>query len=228
MTNTQSLPAVLAFAGVKGAHAKISAVDSIKAATLHAITDGNSRPFDDTKTALNKGVTKDGEYANNLQGVVLAAVITAAVSARQYFETLHTDTKGGFSKKLDAQDKLLAFDYANSIAQAFDSACTFGLQGLTDARAISSAKTKATKEAKAATTNAAELKTLEAEKQAETVRLADTVTISEFLSAIKKGDKKALIMAHNITLALEAYTISQANTQHAKNARKDAPLSIAA
>jgi hypothetical protein len=214
---------VVTIAGVKGAYSLQAAINDIYNGSLHAIIDGNSRPFDDTRAVLSKGVTKGGEYASNNQGVVLSALITAQKFSRDYYEALHLDTvKNNFTKKLSADDKKIALDYANGISEKFGEALTQGFESLTAARKLASDKTKATKQANETEAAETSKKAEAAEAEAQKLKSADTLTISEFLTQVKKGDKKALAMAQVIAAALEAYNTSKANTQHAKNARKAA------
>ncbi len=223
MTNSNVLNSILTLAGVKGgAYSQAAAVSDIQRAAYNAITAGNTRPFEETKTLMPKGLVIDKDltaqnggvkmykYANNLQGVTLAALITAAVESRAFFESLK-DNNGKLNKVLKAADFTLATSYAESVATKFNGAINTGIDALKTARDVSSEKTKATKAAK---TQAAEVEAhqaAEVSKAAEVLKAADTLTISEFLTAIKGGDKKALATAQMITLALDVYMSTQAN-----------------
>jgi hypothetical protein len=217
----QQLNSVLTLAGVKGEHSLIAAVQSINAAALHNITDGNTRPFDETKAALTKGVTKSGELANNQQGLVLGALLTAAKSARTYFEQLHDNGDGKLNKKLTADDKILAANYANGISDAFLAHYNGGLSQMKEKRAEAAAKTKETKQAAAKSAELTEaIKAEESRLQAEKAA-ADTLTISEFLTAIKSGDADALAMAENIAAALSAFKLGKANKAAATKTKNE-------
>lgn len=208
--NTQTINSVIALAGVKGSHLLTAAVQGINSAAYHAIVDGNTRPFDETKQAIPKGTTKEGNFANNQQGLVLSALISAAITSREYFVALHTNGNK-LDKKLTAEDKALAQQYANSISEQFLSSYNLGAASLKASKAEASAKTQATKAAKAeseATTNA--IKEQQARIASEAAA-ADSLTVSDFLKAIKGGNVEALQTAELISNALNAYKLNQAN-----------------
>lgn len=219
--NTQALNSVLTFAGVKGGnYSQLAAAADITRAAYLAITAGNTRNFDDTKAAIPKGLVIDKEltalngnvksfkYANNMQGIVLSALITAAAESRAYFESLKNN-QGKLNKKLNTEDLQKGADYAAAVSADFVTACENGLKALKVTRDLASEKTKATKAEKAtAAAVVAENAAIEAAK-ADEAAAANTLTITDFLQAIKGGDKKAIAMAQTIAAALENYQAVQ-------------------
>lgn len=226
MSNNQILNSALVLAGVKGDYALHAAVNEVKTAALHAITDGNTRPFDETKSALTKGVTKEGNFALNNQGVVLAALINSAVSSRKFYEQLH-DNNGKLNKKLTAEDKAAAVNFSENIAHDFSVFVVDGLNILKTNRKAAADKTKATKEAAAVETKAAEVK-----KEAAAAVIAekiknDTFVMADFLKAIKGGNIQALDNAALIVEAVNAYNLQQASKAakiEAYNAKQVKPV----
>lgn len=220
MQKTQLLNSVLTLAGVKGDYALTAAVQSINTAAYHAIVDGNTRPFDETKAALPKGTTKDGNLANNQQGLVLGALLTAAKTSRGFFEQLH-DNGGKLNKKLTADDKTLAVQYANGISDSFLNAYSLGLSGMKATRAAAAEKTKATK-AEAAE-SAAKVEAIKAEEAriAEESKAADTFLISDLLMLIKGGNPEALEVATLISNALAQHKLGKANKAAAAATKRE-------
>ncbi len=241
MTNiisNQAMNGVITFAGVKGDFSKLSAKNDILTASLHSIIDGNSRPFDDTKQAIPKGLVIDKEasqhaiglsktgnvkaykYASNMQGVVLAAIIAAAKTSRMHYEALHLNGVNSknlpkYDKKLSAADKDQAAQHAAQIAADFILFCDNGAANLTASKNQAADKTKATKAEKAAAIESAAASEQAAAEVIAQKAAADTLTISEFLANIKGGNSDALALALLVSNALSAYNKAQSDKQAA-------------
>ena len=111
------LNSILALGNVKGA-SSAAAVQALEPALCHIMTAGNRRNVDDTAQALRDAgaVTKSGEYAANVKGDILKALIEAAESALKAQAQVRPD---GMKGRATAQEQDAARDMAETLCTAF-------------------------------------------------------------------------------------------------------------
>lgn len=233
---SQVMNEVLAAASIKGNFSAIAAQAAIVRASLHAIVDGNSRPFIDTVAAIPKPTVKDkdgaSKYADSLQGFAACALVAACESSRNHYQELHANglnSRGEvkLDKKLSSDDIKSAAVFSENIGKAFADHISSMTDQLKEKRKAASDKTQATKaaSAKLAVAEVAKAEAKAAEVAAEVA--ANTLTISDFLKAIAGGEKSALKTALVIAEALQAYNAAALNAA-ANAAHKAAEKSKAA
>ena len=111
------IQSILAFGNVKGASAQ-AAVQALEPALCHVLTAGNRRNIDDTVMALREAgaVTKGGEFAANVKGDILKALIDATEAAIKAQGTVRPD---GMKGRATAQEQDAARAMAETICTAF-------------------------------------------------------------------------------------------------------------
>ena len=111
------IQSILAFGNVKGA-SSAAAVQALEPALCHVLTAGNRRNIDDTAQALREAgaVTRGGEFAANVKGDILKALIEAAESALKAQAQVRPD---GMKGRATAQEQDAARDMAEALCTAF-------------------------------------------------------------------------------------------------------------
>lgn len=111
------IQSILAFGNVKGA-SLAAALQGLEPALCHIMTAGNRRNIDDTAQALRDAgaVTKGGEYAANVKGDILHALIDAAEAAIRAQSEVRPD---GMKGRATSQEQDKARDVAEALALAF-------------------------------------------------------------------------------------------------------------
>ena len=111
------IQSILAFGNVKGASAQ-AAVQALEPALCHVLTAGNRRNIDDTCAALRDAgaVTKSGEYAANVKGDILRALIEAAEAAIRAQGTVRP---GGMKGRASGEEQDAARAMAETLCKGF-------------------------------------------------------------------------------------------------------------
>ena len=111
------IQSILALGNVKGA-APAAAVQALEPALCHIMTAGNRRNIDDTCAALRDAgaVAKSGEYAANVKGDILRALIEAAESALKAQAEVRPD---GMKGRATSQEQDKARDMAEELCKGF-------------------------------------------------------------------------------------------------------------
>ena len=111
------IQSILALGNVKGASAA-AAVQALEPALCHIMVAGNRRNIDDTAAALRDAgaVTKSGEFAANVKGDILQALIEAAEAAIKAQAQVRPD---GMKGRATSQEQDKARDMAEELCKAF-------------------------------------------------------------------------------------------------------------
>ena len=214
------IQSILAFGNVKGA-SSAAAVQALEPALCHIMVAGNRRNIDDTCAALRDAgaVTKGGEFAANVKGDILKALIEAAESALKAQAEVRPD---GMKGRATSQEQDKARDMAEELCKGFLEA----VKQAADARKASR-KAPAAKPVKPA---------LEAEGMAEGVAVAEDAapkSIDELRAlawdALKLRDERDALKAQLEAVtqerdALKAQLATMMGAKPAKRAKKPAPV----
>ena len=200
-------------------------------AQIKPMAEAEKKAFSNLSPSQSTAVKAAAKRSKFLIANAVSFLETLPTITKEHFNSYHAAANGKLTKQLSNSDLSAINDISYNLAQKYakiindlGNAYDENLRAAGDLR---KEKTQATIEAKKeaskieATINAKKTKIAEAAEAAEAAKTAaNTLTISDFLTAIKHGDKNALAMAQTIGAALQAYQTSKANTQHAKNGKK--------